>query len=74
FEENHQIKINVVGITNSREMKIFDNPESDFDLNNSFNTNLQKSDLKEFINSISSKNLPNLVFVDNTSSEDVVAE
>ena len=74
LEENHQIKINVVGITNSREMKIFDNPESDFDLNNNFNTNLQKSDLKEFINSISSKNLPNLVFVDNTSSEDVVAE
>lgn len=73
LEENHQIKINVVGITNSREMKIFDNPESDFDLNNNFNTNLQKSDLKEFINSISSKNLPNLVFVDNTSSEDVVA-
>jgi aspartokinase/homoserine dehydrogenase 1 len=35
---------------------------------------LQKSDLKEFINLISSKNLPNLVFVDNTSSEDVVAE
>lgn len=74
LEENHQIKINVVGIINSREMKIFDNPESDFDLNNNFNTNLQKSDLKEFINSISSKNLPNLVFVDNTSSEDVVAE
>ena len=39
LEENHQIKINVVGITNSREMKIFDNPESDFDLNNNFNTN-----------------------------------
>ena len=74
LEENHQIKINVVGITNSREMKIFDNTESDFDLNNNFNTNLQKLDLKEFINSISSKNLPNLVFVDNTSSEDVVAE
>ena len=30
--------------------------------------------MKEFINSISNKNLPNLVFVDNTSSEDVVAE
>ena len=29
---------------------------------------------RKFINSISSKNLPNLVFVDNTSSEDVVAE
>jgi aspartokinase/homoserine dehydrogenase 1 len=74
LEDNHQIKINVVGITNSREMKIFDHPESYFDLNYNFNMNLQKSDLKEFINIISSKSLPNLVFVDNTSSEDVVAE
>ncbi len=72
LEENHQIKINVVGITNSREMKIFDDPESNFDLNDNFNNKLQNSDLKEFINSISNKNLPNLVFVDNTSSEDVV--
>lgn len=74
LEDNHQIKINVVGITNSREMKIFDHPESYFDLNYNFNMNLQKSDLKEFINIISSISLPNLVFVDNTSSEDVVAE
>ncbi len=69
--ENHQIKINVVGITNSREMKIFDNPESVFDLDG-FRTNPQKANLEEFINLISDKNLPNLVFVDNTSSEDVV--
>jgi len=72
LEDNHQIKINVVGITNSREMKIFDNPQSDFNLNNNFNSDLQESDLEIFIKSISSKNLPNLVFVDNTSSEDVV--
>ncbi|MNK62704.1 Bifunctional aspartokinase/homoserine dehydrogenase 1 [compost metagenome] len=72
LEENHQIKINVVGISNSREMRIFDNPESEFDLNN-LNINSQKANLKEFINLISSKNLPNLVFVDNTSSEDVVS-
>jgi aspartokinase/homoserine dehydrogenase 1 len=71
LEENHQIKINVVGITNSREMKIFDNPESNFDVE-SLNVNSQKANLKEFISLISSKNLPNLVFVDNTSSEDVV--
>ncbi|WP_374445102.1 bifunctional aspartate kinase/homoserine dehydrogenase I [Epilithonimonas sp.] len=69
--ENHQIKINVVGITNSREMKIFDNPESVFDLDG-FGTNPQKANLEEFINLVSDKNLPNLVFVDNTSSEDVV--
>lgn len=72
LEENHQIKINVVGISNSREMKIFDNPESDFDLKN-LSINSQKANLEEFINLISSKNLPNLVFVDNTSSEDVVS-
>ncbi len=72
LEENHQIKINVVGISNSREMRIFDNPESDFDLNN-LSINSQKANLEEFINLISSKSLPNLVFVDNTSSEDVVS-
>ncbi len=70
--ENHQIKINVVGIINSRKMKLFDDQQSIFDLNDNFITNLQESDLKSFIDSISSKNLPNLVFVDNTSSEEVV--
>ena len=72
LEENHQIKINVVGISNSREMKIFDNPESDFDVNR-LNVDSQKANLEEFIDLISGKNLPNLVFVDNTSSEDVVS-
>jgi len=71
LEENHQIKINVVGISNSRSMKIFDNPESDFDISR-LNVDSQKANLREFIDLISSKNLPNLVFVDNTSSEDVV--
>jgi len=71
LEENHQIKINVVGISNSRSMKIFDNPESDFDINR-LNIDSQKANLEEFINLISNKNLPNLVFVDNTSSEEVV--
>ncbi len=71
LEENHQIKINVVGISNSRTMKIFDNPESDFDINR-LNIDSQKANLGEFINLISNKNLPNLVFVDNTSSEEVV--
>jgi len=70
--ENHQIKINVVGISNSRKMQIFDNPESKFDVNR-LNIDSQKANLEEFINLISSKNLPNLVFVDNTSSEDVVS-
>jgi len=69
--ENHQIKINVVGISNSRKMQIFDNPESSFDLEIE-NENSQKADLETFINLIASKNLPNLVFVDNTSSEEVV--
>jgi len=72
LEENHQIKINVVGISNSREMKIFENAESDFDVNR-LNIDSQKANLEEFIDLISDKNLPNLVFVDNTSSEDVVS-
>ena len=69
--ENHQIKINVVGISNSRKMRIFDNPEDNPDLNIE-NENSQEADLETFISLIANKNLPNLVFVDNTSSEDVV--
>lgn len=69
--ENHQIKINIVGVTNSRKMQIFDNPESNCNLEIE-NENSQKADLETFINLITNKNLPNLVFVDNTSSEDVV--
>lgn len=69
--ENHQIKINVVGISNSRTMQLIDNPESIFNLEIE-NENSQKADLESFIKLIASKNLPNLVFVDNTSSEDVV--
>lgn len=72
LKENHQIKINVVGISNSREMKIFDNPESDFNVNR-LHIESQKANLDEFIDLISAKNLPNLVFVDNTSSEEVVS-
>ena len=74
LEENHQIKINVVGITNSRKMRIFNHPVSDFDWDKSLENDLPSSDLKTFIDDISKKNLPNLVFVDNTSSEEVVAE
>jgi len=69
--ENHQIKINIVGISNSRKMQVFDNPESYFDLEIE-SENSQKADLETFINLIANKNLPNLVFVDNTSSEEVV--
>jgi len=72
LEENHQIKINVVGISNSRKMQIFDNPESNFDLEIE-NGNSQKADLETFIKVIAHKNLPNLVFIDNTSSEEVVS-
>lgn len=72
LEDHHQIKINIVGIINSRQMKIFDVTESNFDFNYNFNNDLQKSDLHSFIESISSKSLPNLVFVDNTSNDEVV--
>ena len=72
LEKNHQIKINVVGVTNSRKMIISENESLNFDLNEIMDKDLEKSNLNYFINSISSKNLPNLVFIDNTSSEDVV--
>ena len=72
LENNHQIKINIVGITNSRQMKVFDKPNSDFNLGDNFKDGLEKANLKDFISHIANKNLPNLVFVDNTSNEDVV--
>lgn len=72
LEENHQIKINVVGITNSRQMIISESESLNFNLNEILDNNLEKANIEYFINSISSKNLPNLVFIDNTSSEDVV--
>lgn len=72
LKENHQIKINVVGVTNSRQMIISDGESLNFDLNVILDKNLEKANMEDFINSISNKNLPNLVFVDNTSSEEVV--
>lgn len=73
LEKNHQIKINVIGVTNSRKMIISESESLNFDLNEILDKNLEIANLEYFINSISSKNLPNLVFLDNTSSEDVVS-
>lgn len=73
LEKNHQIKINVIGVTNSRQMIISENETLNFDLNEILDKNSENANLKYFINSISRKNLPNLVFIDNTSSEDVVS-
>lgn len=73
LEKNHQIKINVIGVTNSRQMIISENESLNFDLNEILDKNLEKTNLEYFMNSISSKNLSNLVFIDNTSSEDVVS-
>ena len=73
LKRNHQIKINVVGVANSRKMVIADDESLGFDLDEILDKNLEKSNLEYFIKSVSSKNLPNLVFIDNSSSEDVVS-
>ncbi|RRQ45906.1 bifunctional aspartate kinase/homoserine dehydrogenase I [Chryseobacterium sp. SC28] len=72
LEKNHQIKINVVGVTNSRKMIISENESLNFNLNEILDKNLQDANLELFISLVSEKNLPNLVFVDNTSSDEVV--
>jgi aspartokinase/homoserine dehydrogenase 1 len=73
LETNHQIKINVVGITNSRQMIISEKESLNFNLDEIFENNWEKANINYFIDSISSKNLPNLVFIDNTSNKEVVA-
>lgn len=72
LEKNHQIKINVVGVTNSRKMIISEKESLNFNLNEILDQNSQDANLELFISLISEKNLPNLVFVDNTSSDEVV--
>jgi len=66
---SHRLKINLVGITNSRKMMIDTegiNPANALQLLDKGNT---KADLNKFIDEISNLNLRNSVFVDCTASE-----
>lgn len=72
--KNHNLKINVIGICNSRKMIISHN-EDGLDLNlwlQQIQNEGDHVDLNKFIDKALQLNLPNLVLVDNTSSTDVV--
>ncbi|MFC2079866.1 bifunctional aspartate kinase/homoserine dehydrogenase I [Bacteroidota bacterium] len=64
----HRLKINLVGVTNSRKMII---DEEGLDITNPLATleNGEKANLAKFIQTIGKKNLRNSVFVDCTASE-----
>jgi aspartokinase/homoserine dehydrogenase 1 len=67
---NHRLKINLVGLANSRKMMIL--PECiDIDSWKDLLDDGRKTDLSEFINEIAALNLRNSVFIDCTPSEAV---
>jgi aspartokinase/homoserine dehydrogenase 1 len=65
---SHRLKINLVGLTNSRKMII---DEEGIDVNDPLSAlqNGEKADLTKFVETIAMKNLRNSVFVDCTASE-----
>jgi aspartokinase/homoserine dehydrogenase 1 len=69
---NHRLKINLVGLANSRKMLI--QPESiNIDSWHDLLDNGRKTDLSEFTGEIASINLRNSVFIDCTASEAVAS-
>ena len=70
--EKHSLNINVIAIANSRQM-VFD--EAGLDLLNwkdALENKSEKMSFDGFIEKMKSLNLPNSVFVDNTSNKDIV--
>jgi len=72
--DKHKIDIKVLGILNTRKMLISEDGESinTAKWDNLLEENGKYADLKTFIQKIKKCELPNTVFVDNTSSKDVV--
>lgn len=66
------LKINIVGIANSRKMLLNPNYIDTDNWENELETQGVDTDLASFVSTVKSYNLPNCVFVDNTSSKSVV--
>lgn len=66
------IKLNVVGIANSKKMLIQPEGISLSSWKEKLDASSEKSDLKKFVQQIKSLNLQNSIFVDNTSHKEVV--
>jgi aspartokinase/homoserine dehydrogenase 1 len=73
LQKDKLIKINVVGITNSKKMLFSEAGISLSSWKEKLEEKGEKSNMKEFVNRIQKMNLQNSVFIDNTSSKDVVA-
>jgi len=67
---NHQLKVNLIGLTNSRKM-IIDQEGIDLDHYQELMSEGAKADLSEFSKQISELNLRNSVFIDCTASREV---
>jgi aspartokinase/homoserine dehydrogenase 1 len=72
LQKEKLIKINVVGITNSKKMLFSEGGISLSSWKEKLDDKGEKSNMKEFVNRIQKMNLQNSVFIDNTSSKDVV--
>ena len=70
--KKHSLKINLVGVANSRKMLLCNNNIAIENWEAEFEAKAKPSNLSEFIKTIKEFNLPNCVFVDNTSSKSVV--
>lgn len=69
LEEEKGLKINVVGLANSKKM-VFDAEGLAIEKwGDALEKSTEKADINEFVDKMQSMNLPNSVFVDNTSSE-----
>lgn len=69
--KNHKVKINIVGITNSRKMLINNKGISTENIKETLANSGEKADLDDFIKMMSVLNLRNSVFVDCTANEKV---
>lgn len=70
--ENRLLKINFVGIANSRKMLFNEKGISPVAWQEQLQTQCEKSNMSMFVHRMKEFNLPNSVFVDCTSSEDVI--
>ncbi len=70
---DHHLKVNIIGITNSRKM-IIDRKSIPLDnFRENLNTNGDKADISVFIHKMTSLNLRNSVFIDCTADEKVAS-
>ncbi len=72
LQKDKLIKINIVGITNSKKMLFNEGGISLSSWKEKLDEKGEKANMKEFASRIKKMNLQNSVFIDNTSSKDVV--